>query len=356
MMKLLIPIVFALCISCSKGSTTSIPEGDATIKGADLSFLPEIEGSNIPFFDPNGVKNDMLSILKQAGCNTIRLRLWHSPADGHSGFQEVANFAARIKSAGLKIWLDIHYSDTWADPAHQTKPDKWINIDKEALKDSVYQYTYRVVSAIKPEIVQIGNEINNGFLWPSGNLSDQNNQANFIELLKSGTKGARSASPSSLIMLHFAGIEGSPWFFESLIANNIDYDLVGLSFYPYYHGKDFALLSSTLSRLKKSTGKKIFIAETAYPFTLGWNDNTNNVVGQNSQLMAGYSATPSGQKEFISALIKSIKSAGGDGFCYWGGEWVAFKGSQATNGSSWENQALFDFNNKALPVLDNFRQ
>lgn len=356
-MKLLFPIVLALCIGCSKGSTTGNTEGIALIKGADLSFLPEIEASNIPFLSPNGIKNDMLTILKQAGCNTVRIRLWHSPTNGHSGFPEVTNFAARIKSAGLKVWLDIHYSDTWADPAHQIIPDKWKELDKETLKDSVYLYTYRAVSTIKPEIVQIGNEINNGFLGDFGSLSNQNNHPNFIELLKSGIKGARSGSPASLIMLHFAGIEGSSWFFESLIANNkVDYDLVGLSFYPYYHGKDFALLSSTLSKLKKNTGKKVLIAETAYPFTLGWNDNTNNVVGQNNQLMPGFSATPSGQKEFISALIKSIKSVGGDGFCYWGGEWVAFKGPQAADGSSWENQALFDFNYKALPVLDNFGQ
>lgn len=355
-MKLLIPLIAALCLSCSKGIPTNTPEGRAFIKGADLSLLPEIEESNIAFFDQEGVKKDMLSILKQAGCNTVRMRLWHSPADGHSGFQEVANFAAQIKSAGLKVWLDIHYSDTWADPAHQTIPVKWENLEKETLKDSVYRYTYRAVSAIKPEIVQIGNEINNGFLWPLGSISDQGNRPYFIELLKAGVKGARSASPSALIMLHFAGIEGSLCFFESLIANNIDYDLIGLSFYPYYHGKDFGTLTSTLSKLKAISGKQVLIAETAYPFTLSWNDNTNNVVGENSQLMPNFTATPAGQKEFISALIQSVKRAGGIGFCYWGGEWVAYKGVRSTNGSSWENQALFDFNNKALPVLDSYGQ
>ena len=154
-------------------------------------------------------------------------------------------------------------------------------------------------------------------------------------------------------MLHYAGITGSDWFFNKV--HNIDYDYIGLSYYPVFHGKDLNLLQSTINTLAQVHNKKVLIAETAYPFTLNWNDWTNNIVGLSTQLIPAYPATNDGQKNFLLAIRVMLESSpNGIGFSYWGGEWVAFRGTQATNGSTFENQTLWDFNFNALPVMNAF--
>lgn len=361
MRNLLLILFSAIALTCCKkdeAEKSPIKTADIFIRAADLSYLPAIEQNNISFYNAKGDKQDMLSILLASGCNTVRLRLWNNPADGHSGLVEVAAFANRIKAKGMKVWLDTHFSDTWADPAHQSVPKAWEQLSFAALTDSVYGYTKKVMQTIQPDIVQVGNEINNGFLGDMGSLSNTNNTPNFITLLKSGIKAARDASPSAKIMVHFAGIEGADWFFNTLLKqNSVSYDYVGLSYYPFYHGKDINQLKSVLTNLAVKTGKQVLIAETSYPFTLEWNDMTNNVVGQQEQLATGYPATPEGQKQYLLKVRDVLESIpNGAGFCYWGGEWVAYKGSQAKDGSSWENQALFDFGNRALPVLQAFER
>lgn len=254
----------------------------------------------------------------------------------------------------MKVWLDIHYSDTWADPGHQTKPALWANLSTSVLEDSVYQYTKRVVEAIQPEYVQIGNEINGGFLWNDGKIS---NRATFIALLNKGIQGARDGDYSTKVIIHFAGYKGAFWFYRILQSNNVNYDIIGISYYPWWHGKDINAMEDSLNVLSSTFNKNVVIAETAYPFTLKWNDWTNNTVGDSSQLIPKYPATPQGQKDYLldlrSALSKDPKNLG---FCYWAPDWVAYKGSQAKDGSSWENLALFDFNNKALPGMDIFNK
>jgi arabinogalactan endo-1,4-beta-galactosidase len=131
----------------------------------------------------------------------------------------------------------------------------------------------------------------------------------------------------------------------------------GLSYYPIWHGKDLGTVVSSISNLGKNNGKKVIIAETSYPFTFDWNDMTHNVIGLSEQILPQYSATPQGQKNFLLKIKSIMKNdANGLGFCYWGGEWVAYRGPEALDGSSWENQALFDFNNKALPVIGSFAE
>jgi len=137
----------------------------------------------------------------------------------------------------------------------------------------------------------------------------------------------------------------------------MDYDYIGLSYYPIYHGKVLADLQNTINTLGTTYGKKVVVAETAYPFTLGYNDFTNNIVGLDEQLIPAYPATADGQKNFLIALKTMLQQTTvGFGFSYWGGEWIAFHGPEATNGSSWENQALWDFDNNALPVMSAFNQ
>jgi arabinogalactan endo-1,4-beta-galactosidase len=207
---------------------------------------------------------------------------------------------------------------------------------------------------MNPDFIQIGNEINTGMLFPTGNITTNSTQ--FKELLQSGIQSVRDNSTTAKIIIHFAGIQNSDWFFSQI--TNLDYDIIGLSYYPVWHGKSVSLLQSTLDNLSKKYNKEIVIAETAYPFTLDYNDWTNNIIGLENQLiLPDYPASPEGQQNFL-AKMKTITSEieKGIGFCYWGAELIAFEGPESPNGSPWENQALFDFNNKALPVIDVFKE
>jgi Arabinogalactan endo-1,4-beta-galactosidase len=342
-------LLIVLFISCGKTETEQITISvSCPIQAADVSFLPQIEAANVTLYNQSGQAEDMLTTLKNAGCNTIRLRLWYAPADGHSGFAEVKTMVQRAKALGLKVWLTVHYSDTWADPSAQTLPVAWSACTLASLKDSVYAYTQRIMSQMQPDYIQIGNEINSGFLWPIGKYD---NMSQFTVLLDKGIKAVRATNTATKIILHCAGTTNANWLFSQFTS--LDYDVIGISYYPVFHGKDLDALKSSLKSLASTFGKSVVIAETAYPFTLEWNDWTNNIVGTADQLVTGYPATPAGQHDFL-AKIKEISCSftNGLGFCYWGGEFIAWKGSSATNGSNWENQAFYDFTNKALPVLN----
>ena len=321
--------IILLNFSCAKEDEKLVENPtDSFIKAADMSLLPLIESEGIAYNNTNNLAEDALLTLKKSGCNTIRIRLWHTPTVNQSGFNEVKSLAQRVKNLGMNVWLSVHYSDTWADPANQQKPAAWSSLNFAQLKTAVENYTATIVNEIQPDIFQIGNEINAGFIFPEGNISANESQ----------------------IMLHHAGIEGATWFFSK--TTTIDYDYIGLSYYPIWHGTDINLLQQTLTNLGQTHNKKVLIAETSYPFTLSWNDYTNNVVGLPNQIHPDYAATPNGQKAFLEQIKNTVKNTpNGYGFCYWGSEWTAFRGTASLNGSSWENQALWDFNYKALPAL-----
>ena len=208
------------------------------------------------------------------------------------------------------------------------------------------------MNEIEPDYIQIGNEINTGVLFPHGNI--ENNSDQFIEIINQGISAVRSNSSETKIILHCAGFEASQWFFN--LVNALDYDIIGISYYPIWHGKSLNDLRFRLTELSNNFGKEILIAETAYPFTLSWNDWTNNIVGLEEQLiLPDYPATPSGQQNFIRDLKNLVLEIdNGIGFCYWGAELIAWDGENSENGSVWENQALFDFDNTELPVLQEF--
>ncbi|MBX2962909.1 MAG: glycosyl hydrolase 53 family protein [Cyclobacteriaceae bacterium] len=348
-------VVTAVLFQCSDSEPPEPPTAPPlSIRAADISFLPEIREANVNFRNGANEVKDVLDILKTEGCNTIRLRLWHTPATHHSGLDEVTAFTDEIKSKGLKVWLTIHYSDTWADPGAQSKPAAWSSASLSDLADSVYNYTHKVVSLLEPDYVQVGNEINGGFLWPDGNIS---NQSNFIMLLKKGIDATRSASGSTKIMMHFAGLEGSNWFYTLLENNSVDYDIIALSYYPRWHTKSLTTVKSTMNQLVSSFNKDIILAETGYPFTLGWNDWTNNIVGLSEHLIPSYPATAKGQHDFLMQLRKNISEVNrGLGLAYWAPEWVAYRGTQAQDGSPWENMALFDFDFKVLEGIKVFNE
>lgn len=356
-MKYFLPFILVTLLfsgGCKKESPSEqeplTEEPFSFISGADLSFLPEIESAGTVFYDSTGKPEDVLTTFQKNGVNTIRIRLWHTPATAHSGFEEVKTFATRVKAKKMKVWLTVHYSDTWADPGNQTIPAAWKSLTFQQLKDSVDAYTRKIVKVIQPDIIQIGNEINPGFLWPMGKLEYK---SQFLELLDAGCKAARAENKSTQIMIHLAGLDNADWYFSQF--SGLDYDLIGLSYYPIWHGKDLAKVYSTLNQLNQKYKKKVVIAETAYPFTTGWNDWTDNIFGSPVQVLSAYPPTQDGQYLFL-LQIKSIVRAvnGGYGFCYWGGEWVSFRGNQAKNGSSWENMALYDFSNLILPAIQAF--
>lgn len=332
------------------------PLAPVQYRGADLSFLPEIEQSGAKFYS-GSTEIDALTFMKNAGVNIIRLRLWHSPTTGHSNYSEIETFAQRIKAAGLNWWLNIQYSDTWADPANQSIPAAWQAASFTVLQDSVYNYTFKILSNLKaknilPAIVQIGNETNSGMLWDKGKVggSFDTNWPNYAALVKKGADAVKAVDASVKIMLHFAGTIGADWFFNNVKNQGINYDIIGLSYYPFWHNRNLTELQTDLNALAAAHNKDIFIAETAYPFNTGWNDFTNNVIGAAAPLLSGYEATPAGQLKFLTDLrtvINKVPNNRGLGFCYWAPDWVAYRGATATNGSAWENLALFDFSSKA---------
>ena len=361
MKKRLIAAIFALGIMGS--AHVSFSQQTHFVRGADGSLLDQVEQSGGVFYE-SGVEKDAYEIFRDNGINNIRLKLWHTPGEPYNGLDRVLIMAKRARALGMDLTLDFHFSDTWADPGHQTKPDAWSGLTYAALTDSIRAYTRYVASRMKqqntlPEYIQIGNEINCGILWNDGRVCDpydNDTQWNKLGgLLKNAIQGIHEATTDEdtvKIILHFGdgGDNGAcRWFYDNISEQGIPYDIIGLSHYPWWHG-NFAGLQFNLNDLAYRYGKDIMIVETGYPFTLGWNDNTNNIVGQSGQLMQGYPATVDGQYRFIRDLIlrvKSIPDGKGAGVIYWSPEWIV----APDLGSPWENVALFSFENEVLSSI-----
>ena len=336
------------------------------IHGTDVSCLPQVEAGGGVFRD-DGDPTDCLTILKAHGVNTARLRLWHAPGDGHSGLPEVLALAARAQAAGLDLLLDLHYSDTWADPGHQAKPAAWASLPLPALRDSVRAYTREVMIAFRsqglsPAIVQLGNEITVGLLWDDGRVGGSfdtpaqwENLAGLLQAAASGVAEAFPTGPRPEVMIHIdrgGDNAGARWFLDHLMSRGVAFDLIGLSYYPWWHGS-LADLEANLADLAPRYSKDIIVVETAYPWTLGWFDDMHNPVGLPEQLLPGYPATPRGQADFLNAVLALVRAAPGGhgrGVFWWEPEWIAAPGL----GSSWENLTLFDEQGQVLPALDAF--
>ena len=242
------------------------------IIGADISFLPELEANGIRFSD-KGIEKDAIEILKDHGFNYIRLRIFNDPAQpkGYSpekGFCDLEHtmaMAKRIKAAGMKLLLDFHYSDYWADPGKQFKPSNWQNLSMDALSDSVYQYTKYVISSLKaqgtaPDMVQIGNEINHGMMWPEGHIANPDGLA---KLFNAGSNAVLEVEPATIIMLHIAlggQNEESVEFVEQMLERGVDFDVLGQSYYPQWHGS-LEDLQNNLHDLLRRFGKDIILVE-----------------------------------------------------------------------------------------------
>ncbi|MEK4475906.1 glycosyl hydrolase 53 family protein [Paenibacillus sp. FSL R7-0048] len=343
------------------------------IKGADISTLEAIEDAGGKYYD-NGVEKDLLDILKSRGVNYIRLRLWNDPqeAGGYNDREHVVEMAQRVKAKGFKLLLDFHYSDFWADPGKQNKPGAWADYSYDELKQAVYDYTKDVMDELKekgasPDMVQIGNEINGGLLWPDGKSYDQENAfEKVVPLLESGVKGVRDsqgAGQDIKIMIHLA--EGGKndmfrWFFDELTQRNLDYDVIGASFYPYWSGT-MDSLQFNLDDISKRYGKEVIVTETAYPYTLEDGDNFENNIARQDQLDgSGFPATVAGQMAEVKTVmnvLSKVPDGKGTGLFYWEPAWIPVQGVgwKVGEGNAWENQAMFDFAGNALSSLNVFK-
>ena len=337
------------------------------VVGADMSWLQQVEAGG-GVFKENGIQKDPLLILKQNGFTHIRLRIWNSPTNGINNLANTLLMAKRINQNGLKLFLDYHFSDTWADPGQQAIPSKWKNLPFDILKDSVKNFVFYTISELKkqgtlPSIVQFGNEIICGMLWNQANVCGvYNTEPQWIklsELLQSAHNGMLDAiSPTEKIktMIHIdrgGNHNESKSFFDNLMKYYNSFDIIGLSYYPWWHGTIFAM-NDNATKLATKFNKEIILAEIAYPFTLGWNDNENNIVGSQNQLHAGYPATVDGQKNFlkdITTKVKNLPQQKGKGIVYW--EPGGISAPQWT--SPWENLALFGFDNEVLSSISVFK-
>jgi len=339
-----------------------------TIRGADISTLKKSVDKGGVYFDSSGVKRSALDILQSNGVNFARLKIWVNPADGYNNKARVLDMARQIKSRGMKLLIDFHYSDTWADPGHQAKPAAWASLSFAQLQTAVHDYTADVLGSLRAQgtaadMAQIGNEINGGMLWPDGSSS---NWPNLAALLKAGINGARSASPGIKIMLHIANggdNAGTRWWFDNAVANGVSFDVIGLSHYVYWHGT-LAALQANLNDVAARYGKPVVVAETAYGFTLAAKDAEPNIFNSSLQQAGGYPATAQGQASMLRDIfnvVRSVPNGRGLGVFYWEPTWTAVPGNgwdptNPSSGDGWENQALFDYSSRALPALSVFSQ
>jgi arabinogalactan endo-1,4-beta-galactosidase len=370
---------------------------DDFMAGADVSMLAEVERHGGKFSNADGKPGDALQILQAAGVNWVRLRLWHTPvfADdvvedgrvvlkkgmavggGNNGLATTMRLARRAKALGLKVLLDIHYSDFWADPQTQTKPAAWTDLHGDALRAAVREYTADTLDALDavgaaPDMVQIGNETNAGMLWPDGQTWSADKSAKiggdaaFAALLRAGIAGVRANDALTgrhlPVMVHLAGGTDPDLCHHMLdlfAAEHLDYDVVGLSWYPIYHGT-LAQLKSNLDELAQRYRKPLVVVETAYGWTLDNGDSTQHLLDAKHAERAGYPATVAGQAQVIHdviATVAAVPNGLGRGVFYWEPDWIPAKGAGWRTGAdnNWENQALFDYSGRALPSMNALR-
>ena len=370
--------------------TTSTQATPLPYRGADISMLSEVERHGGKLLE-QGKEVDAFALLKAHHVNLIRLRLWVDPKSsegapyggGNSDLTTTLALAKRAKAAGMSLLLDLHYSDFWTDPKHQTKPKAWQALSFPALTDQVERYTketlqHFVKAGLTPDLVQVGNELNSGMLWPEGKSWGQGGGEfdRLATLLKAGIRGVKSATAgektSPRIVLHLA--EGGKsetfrWWFDEIIARQVSFDIIGLSYYPFWDAP-LPALATNLQQLASRYHKPLLIVETAYAHDLQDCDNTPNTFGPAQEQQGGYPASPQGQLAFLKALqqqVAAVPDGLGLGIIYWEPFWLPVKGATwATKagmtynndhwqeGNGWENLALVSCKGETLPALSLF--
>lgn len=339
MKKIIVFAVIIMLLSCSTHQKTATENTFA--KGADVSWLPQMEATGYKFYDENGNQKDCLQILKDKGMDAIRLRVFVNPNDdkasGHCSKEETVVMALRAQKLNMRVMIDFHYSDSWADPAKQFKPKAWENHSFKELLNDVYTHTYDVINALKiagvtPEWVQIGNEIPGGMLWPEGSTKNWNQLG---QLLNKGYEGVKAVNKNIKVIVHVD--EGNNKekfndFFDNATTQNVKYDIIGLSFYPYWIKKNYTEViidfEENLNELSKKYNKEVMVVE---------------IGGEDHKI--------ENTKELLSATIKAVRNVPnnkGIGVFYW----------EPQGAKSWSHYGLSAWleNGQPSPALDAFKE
>lgn len=326
-------------ISCGKNSANPSPvpplipdttkNPDAFAKGADISWLTEMEASGYKFYTRSGQQKDCYAVLQELGMNAVRLRAWVNPADGWCNTADVVVKAKRAKAAGMRIMLDFHYSDWWADPGKQNKPDAWSALNFTGLKNTLAGYTKHVLDTLKsngvvPEWVQVGNETNDGMLWEDGRASKS--MGNFATLVKAGYEAVKSVSDTIKVIVHISnGYDNTlfRWMFDGLKNNGAKWDVIGMSLYPSaadWQSKNAQCLAN-INDMAARYKTPVMICEVGMP----WTDSI-------------------ACKSFLTDIIsktKSVADNNGLGVFYW----------EPESYNNWKGYTLGAFDNSGKPTV-----
>lgn len=349
------PLLVALATLCLAGETPG------EWRGVDLSYVNELEDCGA-VYRSGEAPVDPYELLADAGANLVRLRLWVAPDwTAYSTLDDVAKSMRRARAAGMGVLLDFHYSDDWAHPGKQLRPEAWPPADDvDALAEQLRVYTRTTLKTLGdsvglPDIVAVGNEINTDLLVDEETAEDASiDWPRHAALLQAGIAAVRGVARDTgrpmAVMLHVAQPENVPGWFDAALAHGVvDFDVIGISYYPKWSRVALADLGDRLGEIRERFGRRIAIVETAYPWTLEGRDPAGNILGEDS-LVAAYPATPEGQAHFLRELRRSVRRAGGEGVIYWEPAWVTSScETRWGKGSHWENATLFDFDHRLLP-------
>lgn len=361
------------------------------IKGMDLSTLLELERCGAKYYD-HGVERDVLDIIKDYDVDTIRIRLWNDPKSedgepygaGNNDLEETIAIGKKVTDAGFGVLLNFHYSDFWADPGKQIKPKAWANYGADELEKAVYDFTLeslqKVLDAgVNVTMIQVGNELSNGLLWPEGKVPNYDNIARFVS---SGIRACRKINPEIPIMIHLDNGGNNELYvrwFENYIKRGEDFEYIGLSYYPFWHGSLDAL-EFNMNDIAKRFGKELIIAEVSMGYTM---EDYKDYEKLEDSERKGYATRPAlvekidypmtiqGQVDFTKDFLNRVSNVVnglGMGFFWWEPAWIPVPGSGWATpaslkymndpgpcGNEWANQALFDYDGNALPTWEVIR-
>lgn len=357
------------------------------VKGMDLSTLLELERCGAKYYD-NGEERDLLAIMKSYDVDTIRIRLWNDPwsetgesyGAGENDLKTSLEIAKRVTAAGFGVLLNFHYSDFWADPGKQIKPKTWADYGVKELEQAVYDYTLESMqtfldAGVNITMVQVGNELSNGLLWPEGKVPNYDNIATFVN---AGIHAVRKADATIPVMIHLDNGGNNALYrewFDNFTKRGEDFEIIGLSYYPFWHGS-LQMLNDNMNDIAERYGKDLVIAEVSMGYTM---EDYKNYEKLSDEDRKGYATRPAlvekieypmtkqGQYDFMEDFlnrISHIKGGKGKGFFYWEPAWIPVPGSGWATpaslkymndpgpcGNEWANQALFDYDGNALPTL-----
>lgn len=362
--------------------------------GMDVSSVLSLEASGVRYRDTDSTEKDLFALLSENGVNLIRVRVWNDPFDsdgngyggGNNNIEAAVEIGRRAAAYGLPLLVDFHYSDFWADPSKQQTPKAWEGMDIKAKAEALYTYTADCLSRLKAEgirvsMVQLGNETN-------GRMCGERIWMNIVHhLMKAGSRAVREVYPDALVAVHFTNPESADTmlnYASKLAYYDLDYDVFGTSYYPYWHGT-LDNLRQVLGEIAETYGKKVMVMETSYAYTLEDGDFSGNTIGEGGGYEKYWPVTVQGQSNALQDVVRTVQEAGGIGVCWWEGAWIpvgteSFEENSRlweTYGSGWassyagsydpadagkyyggcacENQAMFDFEGRALPSLATFR-